>query len=116
MDLGLPGINTAQHTAKSGVLDTSKLKQLGRDGDEAAAAREMEKLFASMLVSELRKALPEGFFGKDAGHDTYGAWFDEHVGASLADSGALNLAGQIKASMARPDATPADAVPTEDGR
>ena len=37
-----------------------------------------------------------------AGHDTYSGWFDEHIGATLADSGALGLAGQIKASMNQP--------------
>tara|TARA_R110002126_G_scaffold67964_5_gene171882 strand:- start:2966 stop:3292 length:327 start_codon:yes stop_codon:yes gene_type:complete len=103
MDAGLSIQSGAAEAARNtGVLDTGKIQRLGRDGDVDGAAHEMEKLFATMLVSELRKALPEGLFGSGAGHDTYSGWFDEHIGATLADSGALGLAGQIKASMNQP--------------
>lgn len=99
MDLGLPIQSTAVDAARSSALDTTSIQRLQANGEAHEAAHEMEKLFASMLVGELRKALPEGLFGDGAGHDTYAAWFDEHLGAALADSGALDLAGQIKASL-----------------
>jgi len=59
----------------------------------------MEALFATLLVRELRRALPDGFFGKSAGADTFEGWFDQHIGQALADSDALGLAGQIKVSL-----------------
>lgn len=63
------------------------------------AAKKMEALFATLLVRELRRSLPEGFFGKAAGADTFEGWLDQHLGQALADSGALDLAGQIKVSL-----------------
>ena len=96
---GIPLNTTGVDQAKSGVLDPAKLRQLGRNGDADGAAHEMEKLFATMLVGELRKALPEGFFGSGPGADTFNGWFDEQLGASLASRSSLGLAGQIKESM-----------------
>lgn len=63
------------------------------------AARDFEKLFASMLVKEMRKTLSEGLFGEGAGTDTYGAWFDEHVGGEIAGTGALDMAGLLRAGL-----------------
>jgi Rod binding domain-containing protein len=104
---GIPLNTMAADQARQHALDPTALRRLGREGDVDAAAHEMEKLFATMLVGELRKALPEGFFGGGAGHDTYGAWFDEHLGGALAESGALELAGQVKASLGAEPSDPA---------
>lgn len=77
------------------------------------AAREFEQLFASMLIKEMRATLNEGLFGKGAGSDTYGAWFDQHVGRSLADSGAFDLAGMLRAGLPQGEVIPAaDLKPT----
>ncbi|MFT5048704.1 MAG: Rod binding domain-containing protein [Chlamydiales bacterium] len=65
------------------------------------AAEKMEALFATVLVKELRRALPDGFFGKGIGADTFEGWLDEHLGQSLADSGSLGLAGEIKVALER---------------
>ena len=103
MDINLPMQSAANDIAQQkGVLRASQVKEMGRNGDAEGAAHEMEKVFATMLVGELRKSLPEGLFGAGPGNDTYSGWFDEHLGASLADSGALGLAGQIKASLVAP--------------
>lgn len=67
-------------------------------GAEEAAER-LEGLFATLLVKEMRRALPEGFFGDGSAADIYGGWFDEHVGEALARDGALDLAGMIKANL-----------------
>lgn len=66
------------------------------------AGRRMEALFATMLVKELRRALPnQGFFGTGPGADTYNGWFDEHLGEILARDAALGLAGQVKVALDR---------------
>lgn len=63
------------------------------------AARRLEALFATVLVKELRRGLPNGFFGGSTGADTYDGWLDEHLGQAIAESGALDLAGRIRTSL-----------------
>ncbi len=67
--------------------------------DVDVAAKKFEELFATLLVKEMRKALPEGPFGQGPGADVYEGWFDEHVGAALARGGTLELAQVIRASL-----------------
>ena len=69
------------------------------DGESATAAKEFEALLGTMLVKELRRTLPTGFFGETSGADTYEGWFDEALGSQLAKSGALDLAGMVKVSL-----------------
>ena len=94
-----------------GGLEGAQLAQLGRmerqlrgigggDGKAVDAAEQLEALFATMLVREMRRALPEGFFGGGSGADIYEGWLDEHIGSTLARDGALNLAGMVKAQLA----------------
>jgi Rod binding domain-containing protein len=66
-----------------------------------AAARKFESLFASMLVKEMRKALPDGFFGSGSDGDIYGGWFDEHLGAALARDDGLHLRPVVETALAR---------------
>ena len=54
----------------------------------------------AMLVKEMRKSLPEGFFGDSADGDIYGAWFDQHVGSAIAKSGALHLRPMVQRGLA----------------
>lgn len=82
---------------KTGQLD--ELKRLEAEGKDAQAARKFEALFASMLISEMRKSMPEGFFGDASGSDVYGQWFDRHMGEAIADDGGLGLAGMLKAQL-----------------
>jgi Rod binding domain-containing protein len=70
-----------------------------RGADDATAAQQLEALFATMLVREMRRAVPEGFFGQGSHAEVYEGWLDEHVGAALARDGALDLAGMIKANL-----------------
>lgn len=72
-----------------------------------AAAKKLEALFATMLVREMRKSLPKGFFGDGPGADTFNGWFDQKLGQSLSDSGALDLAGQISVSLQAKEAAQA---------
>jgi Rod binding domain-containing protein len=84
-------------------LEAAKGQGAGQHGAEAKVAeagRELEALFATMLVKELRRSLPgEGFFPEGPGADTYNAWFDEHLGRTLAANGFLELAGMVKTAF-----------------
>ena len=68
-------------------------------GEAKEAAAKFEALLATTLVKEMRKTLPEGFFGSGAGSDVFDGWLDEHVGKALAQSGGLDLAGMIKTGI-----------------
>jgi len=83
------------------------------EGDGAHVAKELEALFATMLVKEMRKGMAGEFFGEGSTGDIYGGWFDEHVGRSLSDSGAFDLAGIIKVGVEGKDAARAAAEATE---
>jgi Rod binding domain-containing protein len=52
-----------------------------------------------MMVREMRRGLDGGFFGSGSGSDVYEGWLDQHVGKSLADTGALDLAQSIRFSI-----------------
>lgn len=63
------------------------------------AARKFEALLATQLVKEMRKALPEGFFGDGADGDIYAGWLDQNLGNAIAKSGSLHLAPMIEKSI-----------------
>lgn len=67
----------------------------------AEAAKKFEALFATLLVKEMRKALPDGFFGGEAEGDIYAGWFDEHIGEMVAKNGGLHLAEKVQVGLER---------------
>ena len=100
MDIGIGSLG-AQHAqiASSEGRANKLVDEMSRSTPEEAA-KKMEALFATILVKELRRAMPEGgFFGDGPGADTYNGWFDEHLGAELANSGSLDLAGMVKTAL-----------------
>lgn len=103
--LGKLAASRAQNNLNAGRISrVSKAAQAAGEGENAEAAQaahEMESLFATMMVTEMRKGLGEGFFGSGPGADTFGGWFDEQLGASIAERGSLGLAEQIKESIIR---------------
>lgn len=77
-------------------------QELGRPdvpNEHAAAGKKFEGLFATMLVNQMRKSLPEGFFGKGPGADSFGGWLDKSIGDALADSWDVGIAGMVKTSL-----------------
>ncbi len=92
-------------------------RRAAESGDAREAAREFETLLAVQLVRELRRALPDGLFGKGAGADVYEGWFDEHLGRALAERDALGFARVVEAALTRehagPDADAPAASPAE---
>ncbi len=104
------GLQGAARSAGMNDMMAGRVSRVAAGSDEGTpetVAREMESLFATMLVSELRKGLGEGFFGGGAGSDTFNGWFDEQIGASLASRSSLGLADQIRESIVREQAAAA---------
>ncbi len=99
-DLGLSRTQHAPHTDYS----EARLEQLDRLAEEGKAdevAQSFEKLFSAMLVKEMRRSLPEGFFSGGSSSDIYESWFDQHVGQSIAETGSLGFAEEVRASIQR---------------
>lgn len=88
----LPGLGDA------GLGETRRALE-GRDPKESA--RQFETLFATMLVRELRRAMPKGMFGDGAGADVYEGWFDEHLGQTLGERDALGISALVRTSLER---------------
>ena len=85
-------IQNALAAQLEGQIDSTELKK-------DAAADKFESLLATMLVKELRKGLPNGFFGGESGSDIFEGWFDEHIGKALARDGGIDLEGLIRAGI-----------------
>jgi Rod binding domain-containing protein len=79
--------------------DLERARAASGSGDPAKAAKMFEELLATMMVREMRRGLEGGFFGSGSGSDVYEGWLDQHVGKSLAETGALDLAQSIRFSI-----------------
>lgn len=96
-----------QITTPSFPVDASALSRAeslaasARTDGPQAAAHKFEALFATMLVKEMRKALPEGFFGNGSDGDIYAGWLDQHLGEAIAKRNGLNIAPIVEQSLAR---------------
>ena len=85
-------------------------QKAGHDGRTEESARQFEHLFATLLVRELRRAMPQGPFGDGPGKDVYEGWFDEHLGNALAERDALGIARLVQNNLGRaPEAHEGDA-------
>ncbi len=62
------------------------------NADEVAKDSSVEKLFAQMVLKEVRKSMPkDGLMGGGPGVEAFYDLFDEHVAEQIAASGQLNL-------------------------
>lgn len=85
------------------LLATGSLTQShGTDRDKlAAAARQFEAIFVRQMLAQARKAdFGEPLFGGQA-LDTFRTMQDEHFADIAGKTGALGLASQIEAQLAR---------------
>jgi len=89
----------AMARAEEGSLERALRRADGGDPKEAATA--FQSVLATLLVKELRRALPEGMFGKGPGADVYEGWFDEHLGRTLAERDTLGMREMLRAELAR---------------
>ena len=87
-------------------LDASSLRSMSATKFEmqpgaspTETAQKFEALLATMLVKEMRRAIPEGFFGDGAAGDIYSGWLDEHVGGALAKDDGLHVRDMLEKSV-----------------
>jgi len=108
------GVDMTQMVADNvRASQAQEIRDLDASGKDEAAAEQFEAMFASMLVTEMRKSMPDGFFGSGPGSDIYGQWFDRHLGAAISENDGLGLAGMLRAQLGlertpgveRPDGT-----------
>lgn len=81
------------------LASAEALARRGHD-DPKVAAKKFEALFATLLVKEMRKALPDGFFGEGSDGDIYSGWLDQHLGEAIAKRGGLHIAPMVEQSLA----------------
>lgn len=77
-------------------------RRVDEDGKVENATEELEVMFSTMMVKEMRKSLGEGLFGSGPGVDTFEGWFDDHMGRAIAEGGAMELSGLLKAQSGGP--------------
>ena len=65
----------------------------------AETAHKFQALLATMFVKEMRRAVPEGFFGEGAAGDIYSGWLDEHVGQALANDDGFHMREMLEKSV-----------------
>lgn len=90
-----------------------KLTPEKRRAQAASTALEFEQIFVRSMVSTMRESakvdLEEGgMFGSDAGSDTYGDWFDEHVATTVSENGRLGIASSLMREYDRTQALAKD--------
>jgi len=91
--------------AAEGLLATRARGIADSAATEEAAAREMEGLFMTVLVKELRKTIPgDGLFGKGPGSDVFEGWFDTALGEALVQGPGTALRDAIRLSLQGPKA------------
>ena len=76
-------------------IDPSRAPVQGRE----EAAEQLECVFMSLLVKEMRQSLPEGLFGGGPGSSVYEGLFDEHLAQQLCDGGGTGLREAILQTM-----------------
>jgi Rod binding domain-containing protein len=91
VDSALPQVGAQALAGMQGERALAAARAASAQGDGAHAARDFERLLATQLVKELRRGLPEGFFGSEAGSDVFEGWFDENLGDALCDGRGLGL-------------------------
>ncbi len=103
--LSMTGVGASLERAAGAAhndLAAGRISRLAKNADTSepeTVAKEIEALFATLLASEMRKGLGEGFFGSGPGSDTFNGWFDEEIGSSLASQGSLGLAKSVRESL-----------------
>lgn len=68
---------------------------------EAEAAKQLESLFISLLLKEMRQTIgsEDGFAGDKS--DTIGGLFDQYMGEHLAAGGGLGVADSLRGALLR---------------
>jgi Rod binding domain-containing protein len=87
-------------------------RRAAQAGGTAESARQFEQLFATMLVRELRRSMPQSPFGQGPGAEVYEGWFDEHLGRALALQDALGISRLVGRSLVEGEPDAVTSAPT----
>jgi len=109
MDTGGISLPKGPLLAGPGAEQLERAQRAAASGDAEQTAKQFETLFGVMLVRELRRAIPEGIFGKGPGADVYEGWFEEHLGRALGEQDALGIEDIVRTSLLRKQAAAASA-------
>jgi hypothetical protein len=98
--------NEIQVSAAADAFDKTlaAAKRAADGGKTKEAGQAIEKLLATMLVREMTRTLPNGFFGDGPGADTFNGWLEDHLGGALAEGQALGLSEAVQAALIRKNA------------
>ncbi|MFT7617179.1 MAG: Rod binding domain-containing protein [Planctomycetota bacterium] len=102
------------------------LKAPGKDASDDEikdVATQMEGVFFSMFVKEMRKTMTDGsLFGEGPGADTYEGFFDQMMGEHLGQAGGLGIAEMVvknamlnRERVSMDDVTPSLITPKDEG-
>jgi len=87
----------------------------GGRADEATkaieAGQDFEGYLIEMMLSEMRKTVPEGMFSSSA-MEMFNDLLDQHVAEAIADNGGLGLGDLVQGSISGGDGAEARVVPT----
>ena len=114
MDSSLPQVGTQALAGMQGERALAAARAASAQGNGAHAARDFERLLATQLVKELRRGLPEGFFGSEAGSDVFEGWFDENLGDALCEGRGLGLRFALERELG--PRSPADKAPSSEDK
>ncbi len=114
--LGLPEspLPVPSSTVDVNALGRKRTEELS-DEELERAARGLEGVFVSMLVSKLREGMTEeGLFGSDDG-GIYGGLFDQMMGEQLSQRGGIGIAEMVVRSemQRRQGRSPGDVAAAE---
>jgi Rod binding domain-containing protein len=83
-----------------GSADLAPVEPDAGDRKALEAARAVEGVFVSMLISEMKKTSEGGgFFGDGPGSDVFEGMFDRLMGEEIARQGGFGLAGIVEATV-----------------
>ncbi len=99
MDFPISPFDGSAQLATRALPDMPQGSELRTPEDVERAAQMFEKLFAGLLVKEMRSTLGNGFFGQGPGSDVFGGWLDEHMGNALCAGRGLGVAEFVRQEM-----------------
>lgn len=81
---------------------------------ERVATQELEKLFASLLVKEMRKSVREnGLFGSGPDAELYQDFMDETMVSAIAEGGHFGIAKMAETQLRRDGLLPPEPKPSQ---
>ena len=89
---GIQGVGMAGGALASSALMSARANTAEANAEIDEAAKQMESLFMTLVVKELRKTIPgNGMFGSGPGSEIYEGFFDTALGEALSSGTGTGL-------------------------